>query len=259
MSWLGRLRQRFANNVVSLGQGQTPHSTLDSPVAFRIIVSLAVVTMIGSAWLIQYDIRHATRAPKAQNTNNAEALAKLNALKTKDTDGDGLSDYDELYVSNTSPYLSDSDGDGISDKAELNAGSDPNCPQGKVCSSFSLLTSPTDVNGDLTPAFLRAALKAAGVPQAQLDQTDDSTLLKIYQQIAGSTSTVTDQNSNTTNGSTTNSTTTNSSSSLSDLSNLSPTQIRQLLIQNGVDAATLQGVSDDTLQQIFQQAVQSSQ
>lgn len=51
----------------------------------------------------------------------------LEAQKNKDTDEDGLSDYDELYIFRTSPYLKDTDGDGISDFEEVQAGSDPSC------------------------------------------------------------------------------------------------------------------------------------
>lgn len=261
MSWLGRWRQSIANGVVNLGQGSTPHSSLDSPKAFRIIVAIGLITIGGSFWLIWHDIHSATRTPIAKQNSNTPTTAQLDALKSKDTDGDGISDYQELYVTHTSPYLKDSDGDGVSDADELKAGTDPNCPQGKICSSFSLLTSPTDANGNITPAFLRAALKAAGVPQSQLDQTDDASLLAIYRQVAGTSSlpTNTNANSNTNQSATNTSTNSSTSSSLSDLNNLTPTQIRQLLVQNGVDSTTLEGVSDATLQQIFQQAVQSSQ
>lgn len=37
----------------------------------------------------------------------------------KDTDGDGLSDYDEVLLHNTNPLLADSDGDGVSDYDEV--------------------------------------------------------------------------------------------------------------------------------------------
>jgi hypothetical protein len=55
------------------------------------------------------------------------------AQKSKDTDQDGLSDYDELYVYKTSPYLSDSDSDTFDDKTEVFTNNDPNCPKEKTC------------------------------------------------------------------------------------------------------------------------------
>ncbi len=63
----------------------------------------------------------------------AQDQKDMEALKKKDTDTDGLSDYDELYVYKTSPYLKDSDSDGVEDKTEVFGGTDPNCPVGKVC------------------------------------------------------------------------------------------------------------------------------
>ena len=40
-------------------------------------------------------------------------------LKTMDSDGDGLSDYDEIHIYGTDPYKADTDGDGLSDYAEV--------------------------------------------------------------------------------------------------------------------------------------------
>ncbi len=54
-------------------------------------------------------------------------------LQSKDTDGDGLNDYEELNVFTTSPYLADTDGDNVDDAKEVQSGSDPNCPEGKTC------------------------------------------------------------------------------------------------------------------------------
>jgi len=45
-----------------------------------------------------------------------------------DTDGDGLSDEDEIYVYHTDPTLWDTDGDGYSDKLEVTLGADPLSP-----------------------------------------------------------------------------------------------------------------------------------
>lgn len=47
-------------------------------------------------------------------------------LQQMDSDGDGVSDYDEMYVHNTDPLSSDSDDDGLSDSDEINVyGTDP--------------------------------------------------------------------------------------------------------------------------------------
>ena len=50
----------------------------------------------------------------SNNTNNT-------AIQNdgKDTDGDGISDYDEVNIFGTSMYLKDSDGDGITDDQEI--------------------------------------------------------------------------------------------------------------------------------------------
>jgi len=47
-------------------------------------------------------------------------------LRERDSDGDGLSDYDELFVYNTNPLSADTDDDGLSDTDEINNhGTDP--------------------------------------------------------------------------------------------------------------------------------------
>lgn len=66
--------------------------------------------------------------------------------KNKDTDGDGLNDWEERNVYNTSPYLKDTDSDGLTDKEEIEQGTDPNCPQGKDCSGQ--LANPQEQGGE---------------------------------------------------------------------------------------------------------------
>ncbi|PJA45109.1 hypothetical protein CO174_04710 [Candidatus Uhrbacteria bacterium CG_4_9_14_3_um_filter_50_9] len=145
-------------------------------------------------------------------TGEREAEA-LEESKTKDTDGDGLVDYDELYIYKTSPYIIDSDSDGYSDYEEVYSGNDPGCPVGRTCSSVdgdaeeATTTNPaleelieaeadselagvdidlsdpesiTEYLQTVTMNEVRAALLESGVSQEELDAIDDETLAKLF-------------------------------------------------------------------------------
>ncbi len=56
-----------------------------------------------------------------------DKIKEKDILKNIDTDHDGLTDYDELNVYNTSPYLEDTDSDGVNDKDEITQGTNPLC------------------------------------------------------------------------------------------------------------------------------------
>jgi hypothetical protein len=155
--------------------------------------------------LTNLDITNAAAAAGPGATPDPATIA---ALKKKDTDGDRLSDYDELYVYHTSPYLRDTDGDGISDYDEVKNGTDPNCPQGTVCQNTDTSVTPLGTNTNLnvplhqalpptTPALtntdmqaqlqqaiplakLREILVQQGMTQDQVNQIDDATLKQIY-------------------------------------------------------------------------------
>jgi hypothetical protein len=198
------------------------------------------------------------------NSAKPEEVALLE-LQAKDTDGDGITDYDELYTYNTSPYIADSDSDSVSDKDEVNRGTDPNCPEGKSCGVLTNTNSAANINTvtntsstntaaaatSATADQLRQALIASGVSKTELDAVDDATLLENYQTVLAEEA-ATNSNSGATNSST-------NTGTNADLQTLTAAEIRALLISNGVDANTLAAYDDATLVAVYEQALKESE
>src|SRR3989344_4054423 len=85
------------------------------------LIILGVFTLFLGFWQVRANISGAARTSPATNTNQTETSSALadEKLKQQDTDNDSLTDYDELNVYRTSPYLADSDSDGYTDKEEI--------------------------------------------------------------------------------------------------------------------------------------------
>ncbi len=114
--------------------------TQTSPSKSHEKIALVVFLLIGitTAVLAYAQIKRSiwvpfVRKPITYKSSDELEQEQMDRLKTEDTDKDGLSDYDELYVFHTSPFLADSDSDGTNDGTEVAAGADPNCPKGKIC------------------------------------------------------------------------------------------------------------------------------
>jgi len=135
--------------------------------------------------------------------------AMVQYLQNKDTDNDGLSDYDELYVYHTSPFLEDTDGDGISDAQEIKNGTDPNCPEGQMCNNSMAFTSSTVSGETVTPELI------------QLDTSTPSASDSNLQSLLSGSAT-------------------------------DPATLRQMLLDSGMDKATLDKISDADLLQSYQ-------
>jgi hypothetical protein len=81
-------------------------------------------------------------------------------LKRIDTDGDGLSDWSEINVYKTSPYLWSTAGDNIPDNVKIARGENPLCKSGEECTIGALninlptTTLPFDVAVNQDPAGL---------------------------------------------------------------------------------------------------------
>lgn len=134
-----------------------------------------------------------------------EQVDTPDALRYRDTDVDGLNDFDELYVYNTSPYLADTDSDGFSDKDELDKGRNPLCDEAKNCNSTNLAMNPgaaptttaqDALYGQSSPATLeeylsdpsrlREILIASGLDKNLVAKFSDDDLLKMATEIFAS-------------------------------------------------------------------------
>lgn len=135
----------------------------------------------------------------------------VDALRFRDTDKDGLSDFDELYVYGTSPYLADTDSDGIPDGEEIKRGTNPNCAEGTDCSlvpEASVVVAKTSSTLDATmavpaeqpatdlgqaiqdPVQVRKMLIGAGVNKEVVAKFSDAELMKMITEIMTTSTTV---------------------------------------------------------------------
>lgn len=187
-----------------------------------LVVVLGIIALIFGLWHSNVNIKgNFLTPPEGQSNklslNKGLTNQQLTELSLKDTDSDGLSDYDELYVFYTSPYLEDTDSDGINDKDEIAGGTDPNCP-GKVC---------TEAQRPYKPETIKSG------------STQPTTFEEILNQQTGQLGATPD----------------NQQEVLDALSNLSANELRQMLIQAGAPESLLQGVSDEQLLQMAQDAL----
>ena len=136
----------------------------------------------------------------------ADSVDTNRALHYRDTDNDSLTDFDELYVYGTSPYLADTDSDGLPDNKEIEQGTSPLCDEKKGnCAGlamnpvFTPATSTPAALGNLTapippanldlvallrdPAQVRQMLLGAGVEADILNKISDKELMKMVEQI----------------------------------------------------------------------------
>ncbi|MFA5360138.1 MAG: hypothetical protein WC349_04245 [Patescibacteria group bacterium] len=191
------------------------------------VAGLAVFAiLVVILWMVQLknNIYGPFNSTTSQNQVATEEENSDAALKVKDTDADGLNDYDELNTYKTSPYLEDTDGDGFKDGDEIDKGYDPNCPQGKTCTGGLLDNTAVDQT-----------------------ETMDNTTNTLLNQLGGANLSATSSSSG--------ATTSLTSDQLSALKNLDAASLRQLLLQQGMDKATLDNISDADLLKSFQETL----
>jgi len=178
-------------------------------------------------WTMQ--LKNNITNPLAYNEKNNTVAEEENIennenLKNIDTDKDGLSDYDELNIYNTSPYLEDTDADGIKDKEEIDKNTDPNCPAGRVCATTVVnnnnnekISENTNNTGNINASstFLNTLNVNSGTTTGSLNITNEKDAEKI---LSG---------------------------------DIDAKTLRQLLQNSGMDKKELDKISDDVLMKTF--------
>ena len=192
-------------------------------------------------------------------------------LKTQDTDGDQLNDYDEIYIYGTNAYLADSDSDGLTDFEEVYMGEDPLCPSGQRCfGSFQNYveedpnqTVLKDLNLPedspllkVTPAQLRQLVLESGkIPKEELDKMDDASIMEIYKMSLAENPDLVAKYGGT-GVATTEVDPLSQEEALQKLESLTIPEIKTMLKNvAGLDDATLNSVDDATLRKLYEEAV----
>lgn len=177
------------------------------------VVSLGVVAVaILVVWFWQFNTRiNNPFTISKEEIAQAEKLAADKAIaqaadKIKDTDTDGLTDYDEINIHKTSPYLEDTDGDNLSDFEEIKLGKDPLCAEGSSCGlingSQTIATASSTEGTTATPAenvdqellikalsgegdasVVKQILIQGGASAEQVNLLSDEDLMAIYQEV----------------------------------------------------------------------------
>ncbi len=213
---------------------------------------LAYYDVIGRIYFPFFD-----QATYEEELPNQEAAYLFIELQTRDTDEDTLSDYEELYLYGTSPYLADSDSDGVSDAVEISQETDPNCPKGQICGRVETNTNSSVANtnqaiieGDISADQLREALKQSGASASVVDNLDDATLQQAYTEL------LTSEQPDLANLNTANTNAGLDPITLSNLENMSAAEIRLFLELGGADSAALADIDDATIVNIFRNSLQ---
>ena len=192
---------------------------------------------------------------QVSNLNNTNQIVEASRLQSQDSDLDGLDDYSEIYLYQTSAYLEDSDGDGIWDKQEILAGTDPNCPEGQDCeiqpfkeediATFEeqLNLNQADISSgsldldtllDLESQILsgEVSLEELGITDPALQETFDQIASGQYDDLSDLTQEDKDWAKET-------------------LKDMTPEEIREELINQGIDKTLLDQIDDQTLEKLF--------
>jgi hypothetical protein len=200
-----------------------PYST-EAKVAFTLLIFIGLLGAIFglssfSATLSRpFQIQLASYTGEKFLTLGEQEAAEIAKQKTSDSDNDGLTDYDELNIYRTSPYLADSDSDGFDDKQEIFSNHDPNCPEGKNCSSTYTLGEAESAGSNETSDFLSSVfgIDAERLKDQSLESAEDVEAF---------------------------------------FSQMSSEEVRDLLISQGVPKETVDALTDEQIRSLLQTSI----
>jgi hypothetical protein len=168
-----------------------------------VILLSAVAGVILITWFWQFNSRinkPFNPTPDEKSIAAAKKEAATASENNRDTDHDGLSDFEETNNYQTSPFIEDTDGDGINDGQDK----EPLCPEGTDCSlssstNNSVATSTTvnvqtpeevdqalllkALSGSSDAASLRALLIQNGANSEDLSKISDADLMASYAEV----------------------------------------------------------------------------
>ncbi len=216
-------------------------------------LGLVVVVVIGLTTLIFgfISIRKSifepfVRRPSGITFKSTEQLEKerIESLKNKDTDSDQLTDYDELYIYRTSPFLEDTDSDGDLDGYEVAHGTDPNCPKGKECrqprtSQVAGGDQPVAVPEETEP--VNGTEQPAGTGTGEAPAVDENgpnaAMIQLFTETFGPVESLT------------------SDVIAAKLERMTSAELRAFFIKLGLPASAVEKADDATLRQVFLETI----
>jgi len=243
----------------------------------HLIVFLIIITIL-AIFLAYWQMKGAIYSPfwgqiaNSQESEQEIQIQVFELLSKQDTDKDGLSDFDERFVYNTSVYVPDSDSDAFTDKEEIDAQSNPLDPHstpyrkpkqeeqteldvGELTKDIILedLENFSDVSVEEIKNFL---INQAGLSEEIVEKLDDKTIIKLYnetKQETGIDPQMLEQSSNDLTSQFSNFILKANQSQAEDIDIL---ELRQQLINQGLDKEILDSLDDETLKLLFIQSLQ---
>ncbi|MFW0862623.1 MAG: hypothetical protein ACKKL6_03475 [Candidatus Komeilibacteria bacterium] len=223
----------------------------ESPYYYLGVLAVALLVFSFSFYQAQSNIKEPFKIGMARFANveveksDQVDLQDAEELKKMDSDGDGLSDYLELYVYGTSAYIEDTDSDGLGDRIEVVSGADPLCSNPDGCNTNLFDQIPTDLDMTIESyggkEGLITELVKLGYPESEINVLSTQDMVELYEQ---TTLVLSGQGA---------------TDAASGLYNVSVEEVRAMLLNSGISEEELAVISDEDLMVMYEEALNENQ